>query len=56
LLEPEVVPSVYETPILKVPVMLGVPETTPSVVPTKKLGRFSKVKVGALNPLTLKMT
>jgi hypothetical protein len=41
---------------LKVPVTLGIPETTPLVVPVKKEGRFSKVKVGKLMPLTLNLT
>jgi len=41
---------------LKVPVTFGVPETTPLVVPVKKDGKFSKVKVGKLIPLTLNLT
>ncbi len=41
LLDPELVPSVYEMVNLKVPVALGVPEILPSAVPLKNSGRFS---------------
>lgn len=53
---PELESWEYLTVKRKVPVRLGVPETTPDADPVKKEGRFSKVKVGVNIPLTLKRT
>ena len=54
--DPELSLSVKLILNLKVPVMLGVPETTPEELPVKKEGRFAKVNSGAMRPLTLKRT
>lgn len=54
--DPENAPDLYLITIEKAPGATGIPESTPSLLLVKDLGRPSKSKIGLSRPLTLNLT